>query len=71
VSVIVVAYRATLPNSPSSTVACAASDEQDDDDDDDDGEGSDANVAGGHARATGRVVARLASEQAEDYWDGG
>jgi hypothetical protein len=34
-------------DSPSSTVA--ASDEQDDDDDDDDdGDGSDANVAGGH-----------------------
>jgi hypothetical protein len=38
-------------SSPSSTVACAASDEQDDDDDDDDdGDGSDANVAGGHGR---------------------
>jgi len=43
-------YRATVPNSPSSTVACAASDEQDDDDDDDDGDGSDADVAGGHGR---------------------
>jgi hypothetical protein len=36
-------YRATVPNSRSSSVACAASDEQDDDDD-----GSDADVAGGH-----------------------
>jgi hypothetical protein len=43
--------RATVPNSRSSSVACAASDEQDDDDDDDDdGDGSDANVAGGHGR---------------------
>ncbi|MGH2946100.1 MAG: DUF5131 family protein [Solirubrobacteraceae bacterium] len=43
-------YRATVPNSRSSTVACVALDEQDDDDDDDDdgGDGSDANVAGGH-----------------------
>src|ERR687897_2047362 len=43
--------RAILPNSPSSTVVCAASDEQDDDDDDDDdGDGGDANVAGSHGR---------------------